>query len=138
MLCQECQKRPATVHMTKIINNKKTELHLCEECAEKRNDFNWFTPFSINDLFNSLMDTGIPSMAIDRKSNLYCNSCGMDYSQFKKTGRLGCSMCYKAFNNQLLPIIRRIQKGHNILGKYPRKLVRSLMSTGRYRSLRLS
>lgn len=121
MLCQECQKRPATVHMTKIVNNTKTEMHLCEECAEKRNDFQWFSPFSINDLFNSLMDMGKTSVPVDRKSSIRCNFCGMDYSQFKKTSRLGCSMCYKTFNDELMPIIRRIQKGTQHTGKVPKR-----------------
>ncbi len=121
MLCQECQKRPATVHMTKIINNKKTEMHLCEECAGKRNDFQWFSPFSINDLISSLMDTGKASIAIDRISDIRCDSCGMDYFRFKKTGRLGCPKCYSAFNNELLPIVRRIQKGAQHTGKIPKR-----------------
>lgn len=38
MLCQECRKRPATLHYTKIINGQKTELHLCQECAEEHKD----------------------------------------------------------------------------------------------------
>ena len=29
MLCQECKLREATVHFTKIINNYKTEPHIC-------------------------------------------------------------------------------------------------------------
>ena len=36
MLCQECKKNPATVHVTKIVNNIKTELHLCQSCAGER------------------------------------------------------------------------------------------------------
>ena len=121
MLCQECQKRPATVHMTKIVNNKKTEMHLCEECAGKRNDFQWFSPFSLNDLISSLMDTGKASIPIDRISSIHCDLCGMDYSRFKKTGRLGCPKCYSAFNNELLPIVRRIQKGTQHTGKIPKR-----------------
>jgi protein arginine kinase activator len=33
MMCEECQMRPATVHITKIVNNEKSQMHLCEECA---------------------------------------------------------------------------------------------------------
>ncbi|MGB4132260.1 MAG: hypothetical protein WBK45_10055, partial [Tepidanaerobacteraceae bacterium] len=36
MLCEECHMRPATVHITKIVNNEKTEMHLCEECAKEK------------------------------------------------------------------------------------------------------
>jgi ATP-dependent Clp protease ATP-binding subunit ClpC len=33
MLCQKCKTRPASVHITKIVNNKKVERHLCGQCA---------------------------------------------------------------------------------------------------------
>ena len=36
MMCQECQMRPATVHITKIVNNQKSQIHLCEECAKQK------------------------------------------------------------------------------------------------------
>jgi protein arginine kinase activator len=107
--------------MTKIINNKKIEMHLCEECAGKRNDFQWFAPFSINDLLSSLVDIGKPSVVMDRRSTIRCDSCGLDYSQFKKTGRLGCLKCYNVFNNELAPIIGRIQKGMQHTGKIPKR-----------------
>lgn len=33
MNCQKCKIRPASVHITKILNNKKTTRHLCNICA---------------------------------------------------------------------------------------------------------
>ncbi|MDD4178425.1 MAG: AAA family ATPase [Candidatus Margulisbacteria bacterium] len=33
MLCQKCKSRQASVHITKIINGKKVERHLCQQCA---------------------------------------------------------------------------------------------------------
>ncbi|MFA5892562.1 MAG: AAA family ATPase [Candidatus Margulisiibacteriota bacterium] len=33
MLCQKCKIRPASVHITKIVNGKKVEGHLCQQCA---------------------------------------------------------------------------------------------------------
>ena len=35
MLCDSCKKADAVVHLTKIENGKRTELHLCAACAEK-------------------------------------------------------------------------------------------------------
>ena len=34
MLCQVCGKNPATVHFTEIHDNRMTEIHVCERCAE--------------------------------------------------------------------------------------------------------
>ena len=35
MLCDHCHKNEATIHMTNIVNNQKTEQHLCGTCASK-------------------------------------------------------------------------------------------------------
>ena len=36
MLCQICGKNAASVHFTEINDNKMSELHLCERCAEEK------------------------------------------------------------------------------------------------------
>ena len=36
MLCQDCNKREACVKFTQIVNNEKTTLALCNECAASR------------------------------------------------------------------------------------------------------
>jgi ATP-dependent Clp protease ATP-binding subunit ClpC len=33
MICDKCKKREAHIHITKIVNGKKTTKHLCEQCA---------------------------------------------------------------------------------------------------------
>ncbi len=36
MYCEACEHKVATVHLTEIVNKKKKELHLCEECAREK------------------------------------------------------------------------------------------------------
>jgi len=36
MLCQICGKNPASVHFTEIHDNKMSEIHVCERCAEEK------------------------------------------------------------------------------------------------------
>jgi len=36
MLCQICGKNTATLHFTQIVENKMSEYHLCEQCAEEK------------------------------------------------------------------------------------------------------
>ncbi|GAI49395.1 unnamed protein product, partial [marine sediment metagenome] len=36
MSCDICHKNEASVHLTEIIDNQITELHLCEECARQK------------------------------------------------------------------------------------------------------
>ncbi len=120
MLCQECKKNPATVHMTKIVNNMKTQLHLCESCAGKREDFSWFAPFSINDLLTSFLEPMKTTVTTESSPSIKCDRCGLDYREFKKTGRFGCENCYMVFKNEIHPIIKRIQGGASRhMGKRP-------------------
>jgi protein arginine kinase activator len=121
MLCQECKKRPATVHWTKIVNNNKTEFHLCEECARQKGQFNIIVPFSINDLLAGFMDMEKPAVAVERKESYRCKTCGLDFRKFRQIGRLGCQDCYKSFANELAPILKRIQGGTRHTGKVPKR-----------------
>ncbi|HHX77776.1 MAG TPA: hypothetical protein GX697_05445, partial [Firmicutes bacterium] len=59
MFCQECKMRPATVHLTKIINNVKQERHLCEVCAREADDFgiSMEPKFTFHHLLTGLLGT---------------------------------------------------------------------------------
>ncbi len=58
MLCEECGKRMATLHFTKIINGEKTEYHLCEVCAKEKGEklTGLDTGFSFQDLLSGLLN----------------------------------------------------------------------------------
>src|ERR671925_389963 len=36
MVCDNCRERDAVVHLTQIVENAVTRLHLCEKCAAER------------------------------------------------------------------------------------------------------
>ena len=59
MTCQNCNIRPATLHYTKVINGKKAEVHLCEQCAEQSGYTSFFqspqSNFSFHDLLAGLL-----------------------------------------------------------------------------------
>lgn len=122
MLYEQCNERAATVHLTRYINGKKTELHLCQECARQRGEINIFSPFTINDLLSGLLDMATPSAAKGVEDDIRCSTCGMTYSQFKKIGRVGCQNCYRDFNRELEPILKRIQGGMCHTGKVPGRM----------------
>lgn len=122
MLCQQCKEKPATVHLTKFVNGKKTEIHLCQECARQRSDINVFAPFTINDLLSELLDMTAPSTVVHGGEDTKCRTCGMTYSQFKQVGRLGCENCYRDFSRELEPILKRIQGGTKHTGKVPSRM----------------
>lgn len=129
MVCQICKKRPATVHVTKIINGVKKELHICEQCAkEKENlgissDMSGFvTPFSFSNILEGLMNFGgSGAIPYETPAIVKCPSCGLDYEEFKKTGRFGCSECYNAFGDRINPLIKRIHGNTQHTGKVPKR-----------------
>lgn len=125
MLCEECKKKPASVHLTKIVNNQKSELHLCEECARKKGEFYFtFEPnFSINNLLAGLLnnETGHSLPAGQPEAESRCPNCGLRYSDFRQIGRVGCSDCYREFAAKMQPLLRRIHGSGKHLGKVPQR-----------------
>ncbi|GIO69531.1 UvrB/UvrC motif-containing protein [Paenibacillus sp. FSL M7-1455] len=127
MLCQECGKRPATLHFTKIVNGEKNEFHICETCARERGEMLPGTSggFSIHSLLSGLLDfeTAGKGMASSVKTpqSLRCEECGMTYTQFSKIGRFGCSSCYKYFGDRLDPLFKRVHGNTVHVGKVPKR-----------------
>ncbi|WP_432404624.1 UvrB/UvrC motif-containing protein [Wukongibacter sp. M2B1] len=122
MICEKCNQNKATVHVTKIQNNKKTELHLCEECARKTQDMSFENPFTINNFLTGLLDSVQSSpIKVDYIKTTTCSKCGMSYGKFKQLGRLGCSDCYNTFNEKLMPLIKSVHGSQQHTGKVPKK-----------------
>ncbi|MGI6096575.1 MAG: UvrB/UvrC motif-containing protein [Dethiobacteria bacterium] len=128
MLCQECQKRKATVYLTKIINGYKTEMHLCEVCVQGKSDldlsFDFEPKFSIQDLLTGILNFenvgGAPGVGYPRK--LQCPNCGLTFAQFGQIGRFGCSECYNSFDSRLESLMKRIHGSQTHSGKVPRRV----------------
>lgn len=122
MLCQECQQNHANVFITKIINGKKAEMHLCERCARQKEDFDFsFEPqFSLHNLFGSLLHDGMfGSRDSITAGKLQCPSCALTFAQFSQIGRMGCSECFSTFGEKLQPLLRRIHGSTTHTGKIP-------------------
>lgn len=118
MTCVECKKKAATVFFKAVVNNKITEMSLCESCARNKGieltmgqDF-----LSFSGLFGNLSELAKEFLPVEKKS-LRCPACGLKYSQFKETGRLGCPECYKSFEPQLTQLLTRIHGCSSHSGK---------------------
>ena len=120
MKCQNCEEREALVHLTKIHNGEKKEVHLCESCAQKVNAFSIHQSFDFHKFFSGILDTDNPfSSKPKHTQELTCTLCGMKYSTFKKIGKVGCDHCYGAFEEYVRPLIRRIHGSEKHTGKIP-------------------
>ena len=54
MLCERCEQEVASVHVTKIINNQKTEAHFCQKCAKEVGGFGF--GIEIPNIFSSFFE----------------------------------------------------------------------------------
>lgn len=118
MLCSECGKNEANVHVTHIINGKKTENHLCEECA-KKNQAILNSSFSMENLFSAMLNNAFNNKTVLPAKG--CSNCGMTYDAFRSTGKFGCSHCIDSFKTRLVPVIKNIQGYDRHAGKIPKR-----------------
>jgi len=126
MVCQECGKRPATLHFIEKVNGEKTEFHFCESCAREKGE-GLSVPvngFSIHSLLSGLLDFehpgGVGGLSTKPQA-LRCENCGLTYGQFSKMGRFGCSNCYAQFGDKLDPILKRVHGNTVHIGKIPKR-----------------
>lgn len=112
--CDLCAK-PATVHLTQIVNSKIHKVDLCEACAQAKGVTDP-SGFSLADLLLKASLNPEPS-GVDTK----CESCGFTQQDFKKTGRFGCPACYSHFSGLLEPLLDTMHKGSTHTGKVPQR-----------------
>ena len=103
MLCTNCGKNQATVHIKKTINGVTKEYMLCSECASKSELTPSFSDFDT--LLKSAFSFMPRTLQTKRKS---CPSCGSTLSSISDSGKLGCAQCYEVFAEELAPTIARI------------------------------
>jgi protein arginine kinase activator len=122
MVCQNCKKHPATFKFIEVHDNQSTEVHLCLSCAQEKgltikvsSKKGWGA-----EMLAKLVDD-VAKSEDDRVGPVQCGECGMRYSAFKESGRLGCPDCYRTFEAKLRPLLRRIHGSPRHTGKHPAK-----------------
>ncbi len=115
--CDICGK-PATVHITKIIDNKKIKVHLCSECAEKASLESISAPSQLLPKIQQLEEELIASHAL--KNPGLCPNCGASLSELEKGARFSCPQCYAAMGSRLLPLFLQMHGATQHTGKTPK------------------
>ena len=116
MLCDQCLKNAATVHMTTFVNGQVKTVHLCGQCTAKKKGTVAIPWFSFNDFFSAFYDE-------EEGSDVVCEGCGTTLANFTKEGRLGGARCYKTFESSLMPILKSIHMNTRHTGKRPGEAV---------------
>ena len=124
MQCQVCQKKEATIHLTEITDGVRSEMHLCEHCAQEEG-IAVKSQLSINELLSGLLATQPSDDELfgDTEQELSCPHCGFTLGQFTKEAVLGCPYDYEVFEKSLLPLIKKAHDGQTVhRGKVPSKM----------------
>lgn len=141
MICNRCKKNEATVHVTKIVNNLKEQMSLCEKCAKETgnlvfDDLDSSMSFPFENILSSIMDYINSSNENTKPLETHCPRCRTTYSEFKKKGLLGCVECYELFATMLAPVIKSVQNNTEHIGKIPSKTGKILLEKKKLAKLR--
>ncbi len=131
MICDVCKNNQATVFLTQIVEGKMQKVNLCESCSKDKGVTDP-TGFALADL---LLGLGAAQEMERGGSTQKCPVCGFGQSDFKKTGRLGCAVCYATFADGLGPLLKGMHKGEAHVGKVPSRLAMTLERESRLKDL---
>jgi protein arginine kinase activator len=111
MNCDQCHEREAVIHLTQIVNEQVTTLHLCERCAAEKGVESTSSveqnPFA--KLVAASMGKPTPDLAlVGTGGRGACPRCGATLQDFRESGRLGCADCWHAFEGPLRDLLRRL------------------------------
>jgi protein arginine kinase activator len=107
------------------------KVNLCDACSKEKGVQDP-TGFALADLLLGIgaaeeIEKGAPSQR--------CPICGFTQADFKKSGRLGCSVCYATFSEGLGSLLKAMHKGTEHVGKRPQRAVREIELGDRMRTL---
>ena len=119
MSCDQCREREAVVHLTQIVNEQVTTLHLCEQCAAEKGVE---SPGARRQDAAGRLPRGhgqgaCRAGAVAAPDGDVCARCGGTLQDFRETGRLGCADCYRSFEAPLRDLLRRLHGSTHHMGE---------------------
>jgi len=147
MICESCQQKLATVHLTEIVQKYKKETHLCEDCARSKG-VPYKAQFSVKEFLGGLAkdvseadaeeaeapaEVASPSspakaaaaaegQPAEKATSEPCPVCGITFSEFRASGRLGCHHDYEHFKRGLIPLLEKIHHASQHRGRVPSRV----------------
>lgn len=118
MTCDSCQKKNASIYLTQLVDGKMQKVNLCEQCAEEKGVTDP-AGFALADLLKGTGTQSLSPSAVMNDDGDQCSQCGFTQSDFKKTGRFGCSHCYQVFHSGLDHLLEAMHRHSEHRGKIP-------------------
>lgn len=117
MYCERCKKNEASIHLSEIMKDIKSEVHLCEQCAREVGLNTKISNFTLT-LPEMLTFLNVDEVN-DFQGKKRCGTCGCDFIEYKNNGRLGCPDCYSFLADQLEPVLVSFHGDTRHCGKFP-------------------
>ena len=124
MKCQICKINEANIIFTQILNNEKTVMQICSECAKKKG-----LTLEISKELPSQVESLVGSLTVDPQTkdtesipDIKCPVCNLTFAEFKKSGLFGCDRCHEAFGNHIKNLLKQIHGVAKHEGKVPFEL----------------
>jgi len=125
VICQNCNKNEATIHVTDVFppNEERPqatvhEHHLCEVCAQAKELPHTQAP-ALTVQANVWKLLQITAEQTRRRKELKCKNCGMSVDEFRSKGRLGCAECYEVFRGPIAELLERVHGSLEHVGRVP-------------------
>ena len=119
--CEECGVNEACYTISVMMGGQVTQRHLCADCMARMNMS--IATGNVKHLLSAIMSaiTGAVAEPAEEtpREDVVCARCQTTLSQFTKSGRLGCPACYRAFREQLTPMLQQIHGRVEHAGRKP-------------------
>lgn len=119
-VCEICEKTEACVEVKHYENGQFRELNLCAACAQSHG---LNLPANLADVLLESALQEISEPAVENPdgedASRRCPACNMRLVDFRKSGRLGCSECYAAWQDVLEPMLMGMHRSLFYTGEPP-------------------
>lgn len=118
MDCDLCTEK-ASIFLSHVAEGCVHKVNLCKTCADEHGATDT-TGFALVEMLDGMgkQETLRPAAPADPEEPT-CASCGFTQTEFKKTGRFGCSDCYHTFDQGLDTLLEAMHKRTQHAGKIP-------------------
>ncbi|MCL1864640.1 MAG: UvrB/UvrC motif-containing protein [Spirochaetes bacterium] len=117
MICERCKKNEASIHLSEVIKDMRSEIHLCENCANEVGLNAKISDFSIS-IPEMLTFMNIDEIT-DYKDGKFCTACGSSFIDYKRDKKLGCPECYSNMSEFITPVLTGYHGETRHIGKSP-------------------
>ncbi len=125
MNCDICHRQSATIHIQEIINGARKSVHLCGDCAARKNlSTQVLRDFTVSEFLSTFSELAEKLPGAKAEETVYpdisCGSCGTSAQDFQESGTLGCPECYDAMAIVLEDMLEELHRDTTHIGKPPR------------------